>query len=209
MNSINKETLNETLNEKSNTINIFKDNESANSYNNCDVNNTTNNNHNNNINIIFDKKTPIPFDDDWDISKINNHERRGLMTSQFMYTELLQEILKNDINLNVIIDKEKESGMVYKNNIDQYIQMKMKDIVDKTMSKLNIHLNDINKNDKTTFHEIITFSRQMMNKKYIDYDKVDEIKDGVTQCISNIYDSKKEDALSIAKKIKNIPKTGY
>jgi len=115
--------------------------------------------------------------------KINNYERRGLMVSQFMYTELLQEILKNDINLNVIIDKEKESGMVYKNNIDQYIQMKMKDIVDKTMTKLNVHLKDINKNDTTTFHDIITFSRQMMNKKYIDYNKTDTIKDGVTKCI--------------------------
>jgi len=51
------------------------------------------------------------------------------MISQFMYTELLEEILKNDINLNVIIDKEKNSGMVYKNNIDKYIQMKLKDII--------------------------------------------------------------------------------
>ena len=29
-----------------------------------------------------------------------------------MYTELLEEILKNDINLNVIIDKEKDSGNI-------------------------------------------------------------------------------------------------
>jgi len=86
-----------------------------------------------------------------------------------MYTDLLEKILKNDINLNVIIDKEKESGMVYKNNIEQYIHMKMKDIIDKTMTKLNVHLNDINKSDTNSFQEVIKYSRQMINKKYIDY----------------------------------------
>ena len=37
------------------------------------------------------------------------------------YTRLLEEILNDEINLNVIIDKEKDSGMVYKNDIDKYI----------------------------------------------------------------------------------------
>jgi len=46
-----------------------------------------------------------------------------------MYTELLEEILKNDINLNVIIDKDNDSAMVYKNSVDKYIQMKLKDII--------------------------------------------------------------------------------
>jgi len=70
-----------------------------------------------------------------------------------MYTELLEEILKNDINLNVIIDKDNDSGMVYKNNIDKYIQMKLKDIISNTMEKLNNHLNDINKDDSRSFHD--------------------------------------------------------
>ena len=70
-----------------------------------------------------------------------------------MYTELLEEILKNDINLNVIIDKTNDSGMVYKNNIDKYIQMKLKDIISNTMEKLNNHLNDINKDDSRSFHD--------------------------------------------------------
>jgi len=70
------------------------------------------------------------------------------MVSQFMYTELLEEILKNNMNLNVIIDNENDSGIVYKNNIDKYIRMKLKDIVSNTMDKFNFHLNDINSSDK-------------------------------------------------------------
>jgi len=34
-----------------------------------------------------------------------------------MYTNLLTEILKNEINLNVIIEKDNDSGIVYKNEI--------------------------------------------------------------------------------------------
>jgi hypothetical protein len=183
-----------------------------NEYNNCDINsNNNNNNNNNNINIIFEKKTPVPFDEDWDISKISKKEKSGLMVSQYMYTELLEEILKNDINLNVIIDKEKESGMVYKNDIDRYIQMKLKDIIEKTMYKLNSHLTDINQNDDKTYNEIIKFSRQMITKKYIDFKDNDKIQDGVTQCVSEIYENKKKDAIKIAKYIskeQNV-KSGY
>ena len=57
-----------------------------------------------------------------------------------MYTNLLIEILKNEINLNVIIDTDNDSGIVYKNDIDKYIKMKSEDIIDKTMLKLKEHL---------------------------------------------------------------------
>ena len=170
------------------------------------LNNTTNNTtNNNNINIIIDpdkkKDSIIPFDEKWDISKISIGDKSRFMISQFMYTELLEEILKNDINLNVIIDKDNDSGMVYKNNIDKYIQMKLKDIISNTMDKLNNHLNDINKDDSRSFHDIIKFSRQMINKKYNDYKNSDEIQKGVKNCMSKIYDNKKDDAISMAKNI--------
>lgn len=110
------------------------------------------------------------------VSKIIIGDKSRFMISQFMYTELLEEILKNNINLNVIIDKDNDSGMVYKNNIDKYIQMKLKNIISNTMDKLNNHLNDINKDDNRSFHDIIKFSRQMINKKYNDYKKVMKFK---------------------------------
>jgi len=178
-------------------------------YNNCDINNNTNNY------IFFEintpNKTPIPFDNDWDISKISDGDKSKIMISNFMYTKLLDEILKNNENLNVIIDKEKESGMVYKNDNEQYKQMTLQDIVDTTMTKLHKHLNDINKNDNgESLKEVITFTRQIIDKKYIDYNKNDDIKDGVTNCISKSYDKKKDDAISIAKNIsKNNLYNGY
>jgi hypothetical protein len=184
-------------------INLHKIDASMNGINNNLYNTNSNNNNNNNINIFIDptKTTPIPFDEEWDISKINNRDKSSIMISQYMYTELLEEILKNDINLNVIIDKDKESGMVYKNNIDRYIQMKLKDIISNTMNKLNNHLNDINKNDTNSFREIVNFSHKMINKKYNDFKNNDNIQEGVKNCMSNIYENKKDDAINIAKKI--------
>jgi len=171
------------------------------------INNTTNNNNNNNTNIYFDIKqeTLVPFDKEWDISKISLGDKSRFMISQFMYTELLEEILKNELNLNVIIDRDNESGMVYKNDIDKYIEMKVKDIISNTMDKLNIHLNDINKNEKNALKEIKTFSRQIINKKHNDYKNNEIIKEGVIKCMTNIYETKKEEASNMAKNmVRNI-----
>jgi len=163
--------------------------------------NNTNNNTNNNIYVDIKQQTPIPFDENWDISKISIGDKSRFMISQFMYTKLLEEILNNEINLNVIIDKEKNSGMVYKNDIDKYMQMKLKDIVSNTMDKLNKHLNDINNSDIDALKEIKTFSRQIINKKHNDYKNNEIIQEGVMKCMTNIYESKKEEATNIAKNV--------
>ena len=191
----------------------------SNIYNHCENINTNNiqtlNNTNiqtlNNININLEIKTPIPFDNEWNISKINNDTKGNIIISKVMYTRLLEEILNDEINLNVIIDKEKDSGMVYKNDIDKYIQMKSKDIVSKTMNKINQHLIDINKENNKAFEEILDFSRKMINKKYIDYQNNKKIQDTVDDIICNIFENKKTDAICIAKKIMdtNIIKDGY
>jgi len=171
--------------------------------NNCNNTNITNNNNNNNItNIYLEIKTPIPFDEEWDISNINDKTRSGILVSKFMYTSLLEEILKNEINLNIIIDKDTESGIVYKNDIDKYINMKSKDIVSNTMDKLKKHLLDINKTDELCYKEYIEASRRMIGKKHIDYVKDPNINNGVNQCITNIFCSKKNEAINISKNIK-------
>ena len=178
----------------------------------CQTVNNTNNTTNNNINIVLEIKNPIPFDNNWDISKINEGIKRDITFSNVMYTSLLEEILKNEINLNVVIDKDKDSGMVYKNDIDKYIQMKSKDIVVNTMEKLNFQLNEINKNNNISFKEIIDFSRQMINKKYNDYKKNQNIQENVGNIICDIFGNKKTEAIDIAKKVmesSNINKSGY
>jgi hypothetical protein len=204
----NRENKNKN-NNNNNSNNIITSNNCNNTLNN---NINTLNNNNNNINIYLEIKTPLPFDSDWDISKINESNKERIIFSKYMYTELLEEILKNDINLNVIIDKEKDLGMVYKNDIDQYIQMKLKDIIENTMRKLNNHLIDINENDTRSFDEIIKFSRQMINKKHIDFQNNSNISETVKNCMSEIYETKKNDAKNIAKNIitkNNLIKKGY
>ena len=174
---------------------------SYNNINNITNNNNNNNNNNNSINIILDVNKLSSFDEEWDISKIDTYKKERLMSSQIMYTKLLEEILKNEINLNVIIDKENKSGMVYKNNIEKYIKMKSKDIVSNTMEKLNKHLNDINNCDIDALKEIKTYSRQIINKKHNDYKNSETIQEGVIKCMTNIYENKKEEATNIAKNI--------
>jgi len=199
-------------NESNLIINNDVDGNNNSLYNKCDVdntiNNTTNNitNNNNNITNIYVeiKQPPISFDNNWNLSQISEGDKSNIMISNFMYTKLLEEILKNEINLNVIIDKEKDSAMVYKD--DQYIQMKLKDIIANTMEKLNNHLNEINKEHSNVFEEIIKYTRRMINKKYIDFNNNIQIQEGVKKCMTDIFENKKTEAINVAKNIaeKNI-----
>ncbi len=170
----------------------------CNNYNQCTINNN-----NNIINIKLEIKSPVPFDDDWNTSHISNTHKERLTTSKYMYSKLLEEILKNEINLNVIIDSKKDSGMVYKNDIDKYIQMKSKDIVEKTMQKLNSHLIQFNKDDKESLDESVTHSIRMINKKHIDFQKSNEIQNNVGNLICSIYENKRNDAIDVAKHMMN------
>ncbi len=171
------------------------------------TNNTTNNNNNitNNVNIYLEMKNPVPFDNDWDISQISDDKKSKFIISNKMYSKLLEEILKNEINLNVIIDKENESGMVYKNDIDKYINMKSKDIIASTMDKLKSQLLDINislkDDDFDIMDEISVHARRMITKKHIDYGKDKNIQEDVNHIMSDIYDTRKEDAKNLAKSV--------
>jgi len=177
---------------------------------NTNCNNTSNvhGNHNivnsNNVtNIYLEIKTPVPFDEDWDISKINIEKLSNVLLSKIMFTGLLEEILKNEINLNVIIDKNNDSGMVYKNDLDKYIHMKSKDIVDNTMIKLKKHLTDIghHKAKELYLDEPLNMCVRIAEKKYDDYLKNAYINTGVKKLVTNMYDATKNDAINISKNV--------
>lgn len=198
----NELVKNETLEKNNNINNNININEIKidNSINNNINNNINGNNNTININNIkVEIKTPIPFDNEWDLSKINEQIKREISLSQYMYTSLLEEILKNEINLNVVIDIENDSGMVYKNNIDKYIEMKSKDIVEKTMEKLCVHLHNIHENNNITFKEIVEYGRRMAKKKYIDYQNSESIQRRVKKNIFGLYKNKKKEAIEIAR----------
>jgi len=178
---------------------------------NCEVTNVNNitnlntiNHNNTTYNITIEIKNPVGFDSDWDLSKIDELNKRDISFSNCMYTSLLEEIMKNEINLNIIIDNENNSGMVYKNDIEKYIQMKSKDIVDNTMKKLSDHLIEINKMNKKSMEDILQLSKDKIVKKYEDYEKNSNIKKYVETAICSIFETKKSDAIFLAQKnIKN------
>jgi hypothetical protein len=189
---------------------LLKRNESniqINNSNNLNINNSNINSNNitNNININVEVKAPIPFTNDWDVSKISERDRTSIYVSEYMYKKLLEEILKNELNLNVVIDKNKKSGMVYKDDTNKYIQMKSKDIVDKTMEKLNSHLNQFIQNDNSTMKDINTHARRINNKKLIDYEKDDDIKNSVEKVICECYAERKNEAIKIAENVVKKP----
>ena len=170
------------------------------------INNSINNNfitNNNNVNIYLNIKNPVPFDEKWNLSEINRLTKIGLIFSNFMYSELLEHILQNENNLNVIIDKDNNSGMVYKNDIDKYIEMKSKDIVYKTMEKLHDNLLDITKSDLNSYASLHKDTTKQINKKYNDYLESVPLSDRVNNIILEILDKKKHDAKSIADKVIN------
>jgi hypothetical protein len=123
-----------------------------------------------------------------------------------MYTNLLTEILENEINLNVIIDKKNNDdvGWIYKNDDDKYIMMNIKDIVNNSMNKLYKKLNILNedaieKSDiETDFLESTNYN---IKKKYETYSNDTNVNNHVNNLISNIFYTKKDEALEISNKL--------
>ena len=164
-----------------------------------------NNNNNNNIiqNINININTPVPFDKDWDLSQIPELNIYKLLFSKFMYSKLLEEILKNEINLNVIIENESDSGLVYKNDNDKYVNMNIKDITEKSIIKLNKHLLDLNSNlDSVILEDHLKNIKNIIDNKFNDYiNNNNNIKDGVNRVIKDRYILSNKDAILLCNKI--------
>ena len=179
--------------------------------NNSEINNVTNNITTNIINItninnltvnIENTENPLPFDDNWDLSNISDDRRCRILYSKIMYTHLLEEILKNKINLNVIIDRDKDFGLVYKNNLEKYIKMEIKDIVKDSMDKLHKHLLEIIEylnNIESINTDISTYNKKIINKKYENYKNNKDTHDKVDECVANIFNINKDDAIKLLK----------
>jgi hypothetical protein len=184
-------------------------------------NNVTNitNNITNNINVKIDP--PIPFSEDWDVSDISKNEKIFYLFQNSIYTSFLEKILQNKNNLNVIIENiNNEYGLIYKDHIDKYKEIKTEDIVFQTMEKLRniiLKINDECIKDcvKNCFNECFneklkeSFNNNdlFIRKKYTDYRlNNNEIKNFVEQNISYIYTKNKDEAIE---KLKLLEKNGY
>jgi hypothetical protein len=168
------------------------------------TNNNTLNQQNNIININF--KIIKPFDEEWDVSKIDNKLKNILLLSDTKYTKTLEHILNNDTNLNVIIEDSSNVGIVYKNDTEKFKPMSINDIVDKSMDKLHKHLQDFHEEikDSNEFKirsDYLEDEKETIQKRYDDYKNNKNIQNKVMEHIINIYNSKKKDTIKLCKEL--------
>lgn len=179
------------------------------------IENQTNNQTNNIIIINTNNDKLKPFDGDWTVEHIDSYLHQIILLSETKYTDLLDEILKNKENLNVIIEKDSNSGLVYKNEKELYVNMKVKEIVDISMQKLYDQLNIFYKNlidhkinNKFNSH-LIENEKKILDDKFEDFCNNNDTKNIVNNLFTNIYEKNKEEALEIADKILINKKIGY
>lgn len=171
------------------------------------TNNNTLNQQNNVININL--KIIKPFDDDWDLSNIDQTLKNILVLSSMKYTKTLEQILNNDTNLNVFIDDQNaETGIVYKNDIEKFKLMTISDIIDKSMDKLHKHLTDFhgeiqNNNEYSINNEYLQEEKDIIEKKFNEFKNNNMIQEKVQHFLTKIYNSKKEESLTIFKELMN------
>ena len=119
-----------------------------------------------------------------------------------MYSNLLKTILENEKNLNVLIEKDTNTGLVYKNNVDKFITMNVKDIIEHSMEKLNKHLNDfyhesVNDDEFIIMNKIFDDQKLNIDNKYLDFKNNTTIQNKVQEFITDIFDKKKEHAIKL------------
>jgi hypothetical protein len=185
---------------KQNIINIEKNTNISNIANQTNIEN--------NIIIINQNNMGIKsFDEKWTTEHIDKYIKQLILLSEHKYTNLLTEILKNKENLNVIIDKESKYGLVYKNNSELFVNMKTKEIIDKSMEKLYEQLNDfyngiINNNILELNTNLIENEKKKLDNKFKEfYNNNNNLKDAVGNLLTNIYDKNKINSLEVAEKV--------
>jgi hypothetical protein len=165
------------------------------------TNNNTLNQQNNIININFN--IVKSFDEDWDVSKIDKTLRDMLVLSNIQYTKTLEHILDNETNLNVVLDDNSDSGIVYKNELERFQPMTVTDIIDKSMDKLHKQLkvfyNDFSdKKDQYVLDEhFLNRVKDLTDKKYSDYKTNKDVNLRVKELITNIYNNKRNETLKM------------
>ena len=198
-------------------INYNNVNKTGNIINNItNIDNHTNNQTNNNIIIINANNTTLkPFDGDWAIEHIDSYLRQIILLSETKYTDLLDEILKNKENLNVIIEKDSNSGLVYKNENELYVNMKVKEIIDLSMQKLYDQLNSLYSNvlsNQISYKintNLIENEKKILDNKYEDFCNNNDTKNIVSNLFANIYEKNKFAAVEMSDKILSSKKIGY
>ena len=166
------------------------------------INNNNSNNNSNNTNITIENinieiKYPVSFtEQDWNLEKIDEKRQQIISIHKFAYSSLLKEILKNNINNNVYIDKNNMTthGLVFINNDTKFIPMSIDNIMDRSMHQLNkllIYINkkfqlDCEKEYDLNINDIIR-KKNNINKKYNSFLESKQTKEDVKILFTEIF----------------------
>ncbi len=170
------------------------------------INNTLNNITNNinfvNINVVKG------IEEDWDVSKFTPEMILFLLFSNSKYTNTLTEILKNDANLNVIMNEDSSNVAVFKKEKGRFVFMDKETVIDDSMEKLYNQLksfaNDIKKNshDLSFYKEIepkIATEEKNIELKYENYKNNSDVQKSVSQILTELYMDKRNETIYMNK----------
>ena len=164
---------------------------------NIGVQNITNKIININLNMIKG------FDQDWDTTDIDHKKKGEILLSNSKFTKTLENILKNNINLNVVMNEEDDkTGMVYIDQKKNYELITKEEIIDCSMKKVYNHLKDfyneiINNNKDDLSIKSLENELKIFEEKYRDFLNFEDAKNIVNNAFSKLYNKKKDEAESI------------
>jgi len=176
----------------------------SNDNNKINITNITNND--NKINIkelnitnIININLPVSFDKEWNLEHFDNFLKMQTLVCNNKFTGFLNNVLKNKINLNVVLDKNMKEARIF--NGDKYENIAIEELSEKSMEKIYNQLSKLKEDFKSDDSFEISFDEdiKMIEKKYDDYKKNSEIKKKVEEHIASIYDTKKIEAYEIYK----------
>lgn len=193
-----QDLVNVSINNDHNKLNLQESSSGIIINNNTINNNTINNSINaniNNININVKLDSVLSFDKNWDITHLNTSEKQALFISMYKYTKTLEYILKNETNLNVLVDKDSNKGFVYNNNCIE--EMSVDEIVDKSFNKIYNNLNDFyndiqNNNDFGISNDLLDSHKDSIQQKFNCFYENEDTRKIVKSCISETLDKVKD-----------------
>ena len=176
--------------------NNYIDNKTIQNINNQQINNISINVFNNS-NVVNENGDKIlnSFNEDWDISKIDLQKKLLLFVSDNKYSNTMEEILKNDKNMNVLLGENNEESIIFEEN--KFLNVNNDEIIVRTMYKLYNHLlkfyTDIKEEDIA--NKDLKKHKNNLKEKYDDFNNNNITKEIVKNILLDIFHNKKEEVL--------------
>lgn len=184
---------NKTINNINNINNQKINNQNI---NNQQINNILINVYNNSKNMNENgEKILNGFNEDWDISKIDLQKKLLLFVSDNKYSNTMEEILKNDKNMNILLGENENESIVFQE--DKFVNVNNDEIIVRTMYKLYNHLlkfyNEIKEED--LMNKDLNKHKYNLKEKYDDFNNNNMTKEIVKNILLDIFHNKKEEVL--------------